>query len=64
MYWFYKLLRSGFIVFLVLPIMGIIATLGIFLWLAPGLPTVATLKEVHLQVPLRVYSSPLKVHRL
>jgi penicillin-binding protein 1A len=56
MYWFYKLLRSGFIVFLVLSIIGIITTLGIFLWLAPGLPTVATLKEVHLQVPLRVYS--------
>jgi penicillin-binding protein 1A len=56
MYWFYKLLRSGFIVFLVLSIISIIATLGIFLWLAPGLPTVATLKEVHLQVPLRVYS--------
>jgi penicillin-binding protein 1A len=56
MYWFYKLLRSGFIIFLVLSIIGLIATLGIFLWLAPGLPTVATLKEVHLQVPLRVYS--------
>jgi penicillin-binding protein 1A len=56
MNWFYKLLRSGFIVFFVLSIIGLIATLGIFLWLAPGLPTVATLKEVHLQVPLRVYS--------
>ena len=56
MHLFYKLIRTGFIVFLILSITGIITTLGIFLWVAPGLPPVATLREVHLQVPLRVYS--------
>ncbi|HEY3859863.1 MAG TPA: transglycosylase domain-containing protein, partial [Gammaproteobacteria bacterium] len=30
--------------------------LGAYLVLAPGLPSVADLKDIHLQVPLRVYS--------
>jgi penicillin-binding protein 1A len=51
-----KLLRAGSIVFLLLSISGVCVVLGTYLFLAPGLPTAAKIKEVQLQVPLRVYS--------
>ena len=51
-----KLLRTGFIAFFTLSVLGLIFVLGIYLYLAPGLPTTASLRAVHLQVPLRVYS--------
>lgn len=38
-----------------------IVVLASYIYLAPGLPDVATLKEVHLQTPLRVYSSDHKL---
>jgi penicillin-binding protein 1A len=34
----------------------LVAIFGAYLVLAPGLPSVADLKDIHLQVPLRVYS--------
>ena len=37
-------------------VLGLLLILGSYLVLAPGLPSVADLKDVHLQVPLRVYS--------
>src|SRR5690242_2826561 len=37
-------------------VLGLLLILGSYLVLAPGLPSVADLKDIHLQVPLRVYS--------
>jgi len=37
-------------------VLGLVLILGSYLVLAPGLPSVADLKDIHLQVPLRVYS--------
>lgn len=51
-----KLLRAGSIVFFLLSVLGLCIVLGTYLFLAPGLPSAATIKEVQLQVPLRVYS--------
>lgn len=42
-------------------LVGVIATLGVYLYLAPDLPPVDALKETRLQEPLRVYS---RDHRL
>ena len=36
--------------------LGLVGILGAYLALAPGLPSVAVLKDIHLQVPLRVYT--------
>jgi penicillin-binding protein 1A len=36
--------------------LGLVVILGAYLVLAPGLPSVSDLKDIHLQVPLRVYS--------
>ena len=36
--------------------LGLVAIVGAYLVLAPGLPSVADLKDIHLQVPLRVFS--------
>lgn len=51
-----KLLRICSVAFLVLSVLGLVLGLGIYLYLAPGLPTADSLKEVQLQIPLRVYS--------
>ncbi len=51
-----KLLKSGFIAFFILSVLGGISALGIYLFLEPGLPSVTTLKDIQLQIPLRVYS--------
>lgn len=41
---------------LVLGLLGALGLLGLYLYLEPKLPPIATLKDVRLQVPLRVYS--------
>jgi penicillin-binding protein 1A len=51
-----KIVRKGFVAFLILSVFGVLGTLGIYLYLAPGLPPVATLKDVQLQTPLRVFT--------
>lgn len=51
-----NIVRGGFIAFFVLSVIGMIVALGAYLYLAPGMPTVSILKDVQLQVPLRVYS--------
>lgn len=51
-----KLARTSSVAFLLLFIMGLSTILGIYIFLAPGLPTASKIKEVHLQVPLRIYS--------
>ncbi len=57
MFLVYKLLRGSFVVILILSVLGMITLLGAYLFLAPGLPSVSSLKDIKLQVPLRVYSS-------
>ncbi len=53
---FLKLLRLVFIgIFGISVAVGIIAV-GAYLYFAPGLPSVSTLKDVELQVPLKVFS--------
>ncbi len=53
---FLKLLRLVFIgIFGISVAVGIIAV-GAFLYFSPGLPSVSTLKDVELQVPLKVFS--------
>src|SRR4030065_496608 len=39
----------------------LLGALGIYIYLTPQLPDIETLKDVHLQVPLRVYTSDLKL---
>ncbi len=58
---FLKLLRLVFIgIFGISVAVGIIAV-GAFLYFAPGLPSVSTLKDVELQVPLKVFSRDSKL---
>ncbi len=53
---FLKLLRLVFIgIFGISVAVGIVAV-GAFLYFSPGLPSVSTLKDVELQVPLKVFS--------
>ena len=44
----YLLLTGGFL--------GLVAIVGVYFHLAPNLPSAESLKDVHLQVPLRVYT--------
>ncbi|MGU9977431.1 MAG: transglycosylase domain-containing protein, partial [Candidatus Oxydemutatoraceae bacterium WSBS_2016_MAG_OTU14] len=37
-------------------VVGIFAILGVYLYIAPDLPSVSSLKEIQLQTPLRVYT--------
>ena len=52
----YKTLYVGLGAFAVLCGLGVLAVIVAYLVVAPGLPSVAVLKDIHLQVPLRVYS--------
>lgn len=47
--------------FLSLSIFGILAAAGIMFYLQMQLPSVEVLKDVHMQVPLRVYTSDEKL---
>jgi len=58
---FLKLLRLVFIGFFGISVVAGIITLGTYLYFAPSLPSVATLKDVELQVPLKVYSQDRKL---
>lgn len=53
---FLKLLRLVFIGFIGMSVVAGIMTLWTFIYLAPDLPSVSMLKDVELQVPLKVYS--------
>ncbi|MES9861598.1 MAG: penicillin-binding protein 1A [Candidatus Thiodiazotropha sp. LLP2] len=54
---FYKLLRYLVYFLFGLSAIGAIGLYGTYLYLEPKLPSIETLKDVHLQVPLRIYSS-------
>ncbi|MBU6421052.1 MAG: penicillin-binding protein 1A [Gammaproteobacteria bacterium] len=51
-----KTLYVGLGVFAALCGLGVLAVIVAYLVVAPSLPSVAVLKDIHLQVPLRVYS--------
>jgi len=53
---FLKLLRLVFIGIFGISVAIGIASVGVYLYIAPTLPSVSTLKDVELQVPLKVYS--------
>ena len=57
MYFLLKLLKAAFVAFLSLSVLGAVAFLGLYLYLAPGLPRAERLRDVELQVPLRIYAS-------
>jgi penicillin-binding protein 1A len=52
----FKWLRAGVVALFGIFVAGLVGTLGIYLYLAPQLPTLEDLRDVRLQVPLRVYS--------
>ncbi|MCK9530733.1 MAG: penicillin-binding protein 1A [Gammaproteobacteria bacterium] len=53
----FKWLRAGVVALFGMFVAGLVGTLGVYLYLAPQLPTLEDLRDVRLQVPLRVYSS-------
>jgi penicillin-binding protein 1A len=42
-------------------VLGVLTVVGVYLWLAPNLPDVASIRDVRVQVPLRVYSAEGKL---
>ncbi|MEJ2404362.1 MAG: penicillin-binding protein 1A [Candidatus Thiodiazotropha sp.] len=54
---FYRLLRYLVYFLFGLSVIGAIGLYGAYLYLEPKLPSIETLKDVRLQVPLRIYSS-------
>jgi len=52
-----KTLIYGSGTFIVLAILGALTVYGLYLYLSPKLPDIETLKDVRLQVPLRVYTA-------
>ena len=44
-----------------LAVLGLLAVAGSYLYIAPGLPSIEALRDIRLQVPLRVYSRDLKL---
>lgn len=51
-----KLIKYILYFFSTLFVLGLVAVVAIYLYLAPGIPSIETLKDVQLQVPLQVYS--------
>ena len=51
-----RLLRYGIITLLAIPLAGLLAILGAYIIYAPTLPSVESMKEMRMQVPLKVYS--------
>ena len=56
MKFFLKFLRLSLIGLFSAFTLGVVATAGTYLYLAPDLPSIESLKDVHLQTPLRVHS--------
>jgi penicillin-binding protein 1A len=50
------ILRLSAVVVLGFAMLGAAAALGAYLYVAPGLPSVASLKTIRLQTPLRVFT--------
>ncbi len=57
----WRLFRFGIILGIFGSILGAIAVSGLYLYMSPNLPEVDSLKDVHFQVPLRVYTADGKL---
>ena len=51
-----KFFLYGTSTFIILSLLGVLTIYGMYLYLNPKLPDIETLKDVRLQVPLRVYT--------
>ena len=49
-------LLGGILAFLLLALVGVVATASVYFWVAPSLPSLALLRNIELQAPLRIYS--------
>jgi penicillin-binding protein 1A len=56
-----RFFRWILILVLATTVLGILVVIGIYLYLAPQLPSTDTLKNIQLQVPLRIYSQEKKL---
>ncbi|BDY03240.1 penicillin-binding protein 1A [Ferrimonas sp. YFM] len=54
-------LKRIFWIFLVCGLLGVAGIAGLYFWVAPTLPDVASLKTVQLQTPMRIYSADGKL---
>lgn len=52
-----KWLRAVLVALFGLFVAGLVITLGVYVYLAPQLPSIETLRDARLQVPLRIYSA-------
>ena len=55
------MLRFFFNFLLSAMVLGIVSVVTVSLYILPGLPNIETLKDVRLQIPLRVYSADLSL---
>ncbi|MGE0079965.1 MAG: penicillin-binding protein 1A [Thiohalomonadaceae bacterium] len=53
----FKWLRAALVALFGFFVAGLVVTLGVYVYLAPQLPSIEALRDVRLQVPLRVYSA-------
>ena len=51
-----RLVRYGLVVAALLGLLGVASVAAVYLYVAPSLPAVTVLKDIQLQVPLRVYT--------
>ncbi len=51
-----RILRYSLLTIAALSLAGLVGLVGIYLYVVPSLPSVAVLKDIHLQVPLRIYT--------
>ncbi len=58
---FRKILKAGLITAAGVSLLGLLTALGAYLYISPNLPSTETLKDIRLQVPLKVYSRDLKL---
>jgi len=58
---FKRLVKFGVKASLVMFLLGGVTAAGIYLYISPNLPAVDSLKEIHFQVPLRIYSADGKL---
>lgn len=53
---FVKYIKRLFILSIILCVLGLLALTGIYFYIKPDLPSVAVLKEVRLQTPMKIYT--------
>ncbi len=56
-----KIFKAGLYVVAGLTTLGILAAVGAYLYISPNLPSTETLRDIRLQVPLKVYTRDLKL---